>query len=125
MVSEHAPTCPNCGAPQPAKREWTGYGYEYKSKIQAFGLPLIHVSFKYSPNRMPVVAKGVIAIGQFSIGYLSIGQFAVGIFTVAQFGIGLMTLAQFAIGVYVVAQFAFGYTGIGLFSFFLESLLLR
>lgn len=47
------------------------------------GLPLLHVSFKYRPNRMPVPARGIIAIG----------QFAYGVFTLSQFGIGMVSVS--------------------------------
>lgn len=64
------------------------------------GLPLLHISFKYRPNRVPVPAKGVIAIG----------QFACGIITVSQFGIGVVSISQFTIAGYALAQFAFAYS---------------
>jgi hypothetical protein len=64
------------------------------------GLPLLHISFKYRPNRIPVPAKGVIAIG----------QFACGIFTISQFGIGLVSVSQFTIAGFALAQFAFAYS---------------
>ena len=99
-VSEDALACPSCGAPHPAKAKWDGYGYEYKSPVMIFGLPLIHISFKYRPNRVPVVARGVIAIGQFGVGLI----------TIAQFGIGLISISQFTIAVFALAQFAFAYS---------------
>ena len=64
-ISEQALACPNCGAPYPAKEKWDGWGFEYKSEATIMGLPLLHISFKYRPNRMPVPAKGIISIGQF------------------------------------------------------------
>ena len=67
-ISEQAITCPHCGAPYPAREKWDGWGFEYKSKLIFWGLPFLHISFKYRPNRMPVVAKGIIAIGQFAYG---------------------------------------------------------
>jgi hypothetical protein len=99
-VSENAPLCPNCGAPQPAKKEWNGWGFEYKSKTTFGSLPLLHISFKYTPNMLPVVAKGVIAIG----------QFAVGIITIAQFGVGLACLSQFSIGIWAIGQFCLAWS---------------
>ena len=41
-VSHQATQCPHCGAPYPAKPDWDGYGYEYKSKTTIFGIPLVH-----------------------------------------------------------------------------------
>jgi hypothetical protein len=99
-ISEDAMSCPNCGAPFPAKEKWDGWGFEYKSKATIAGLPLLHISFKYKPNRVPVPAKGVIAIGQFACGF----------FTISQFGIGVISVSQFTIAGYALAQFAFAYS---------------
>lgn len=93
-------SCPNCGAPFPWKEIWDGWGFEYKSHTQILGLPLLHISFKYRANRVPVPARGVIAIG----------QFAYGLITLSQFGIGLVSISQFTIAFYALAQFAFAYS---------------
>ena len=42
QVSEQALSCPHCGAPYPARAQWDGWGYEYKSKAKLLGLPLVH-----------------------------------------------------------------------------------
>ena len=99
-VSEQALACPHCGAPYPAQEKWDGWGYEYKSQAEFMGLPLVHISFKYRPNRRPVVARGVFAIG----------QFACGIFTLSQFGIGVVSVSQFTVAGFAVAQFALAYS---------------
>jgi len=104
QVSEQAVACPQCGAPFPAREKWDGYGFEYKSKATLFGLPLLHVSFKYRPNKVPVVAKGIIAIGQFACGILTISQFGIGVFSVSQFTVAGYALAQFAIAYSLIAQ---------------------
>jgi len=104
-VSEQAVVCPSCGAPYPAREKWDGWGYEYKSEAMLLGLPLLHISFKYRPNRRPVVAKGVIAIGQFGIGLITIAQFGIGIISISQFAIGAFALAQFALAYSLIAQF--------------------
>lgn len=109
-VSEQAVACPNCGAPFPAKEKWDGRGFEYKSEAAIAGLPLLHISFKFRPNRVPVPAKGVIAIG----------QFAVGIFTLSQFGIGVVSISQFTIAGYALAQFAFAYALIAQFGIYIH-----
>lgn len=105
QVSEQAPLCPNCGAPRPAIQDWSGWGFEYKSKAEILGLPLVHVSFKFSPNFMPVPAKGIIAIGQFGLGVVNISQFGVGVFSLSQFTISAFAVAQFGIAYSLVAQF--------------------
>jgi hypothetical protein len=93
-------TCPNCGAPFPAKDKWDGWGFEYKSSATILGLPLLHISFKYRPNYLPVPARGVIAIGQFASGNV----------TVSQFGLGVISISQFTVAGYALAQFAFAYS---------------
>ncbi len=103
-VSEQAFACPQCGAPYPAKEQWDGWGFEYKTDAAIMGLPLVHISFKYRPNRMPVPAKGVIAIGQFAIGVVTISQFGIGIVSVGQFTLAGFALAQFATAYSLIAQ---------------------
>ena len=98
-VSEKAYSCPHCGAPYPAREKWDGWGFEYKSSIVVFGIPLIHISFKYRPNKVPVVAKGIIAIGQFGVGFINISQI----------GVGFISLSQITVAVYALAQLAFAY----------------
>ena len=97
--------CPKCGAPFPAREKWDGWGFEYKSKAAFFGLPLLHISFKYRNNRMPVVAKGIVAMGQFGCGVVTISQFGVGLFSVSQFTVAGYALAQFALAYSLIAQF--------------------
>jgi hypothetical protein len=109
-ISEQAMACPHCGAPFPAREKWDGFGFEYKSKLAFFGWPLLHISFKYRPNRMPVPAKGIIAIGQFACGGL----------VLSQFGMGLVSISQFTVAGYAVAQFAIAYSLIAQFGLYLS-----
>ena len=97
-ISLDAYACPHCGAPHPARETWDGRGFEYKSRLAIAGWPLLHISFKYR-NRRPVVARGVIAIGQFACGLVCISQFGIGLVSVSQFTIAGYALAQF--GLYV------------------------
>ena len=103
-ISEQAVFCPSCGAPYPGRDKWDGWGFEYKSEATLLGLPILHVSFKYRPNRRPVPAKGVIAIGQFAYGVVTISQFGVGVFSVSQFTVAGFALAQMAIAYSLIAQ---------------------
>lgn len=115
-ISEQAVSCPQCGAPYPAREEWDGPGFEYKSKLSLLGLPLVHISFKYRPNRRPVVAKGIIAIGQFACGIITISQFGIGVFSVSQFTVSVFAVAQFAAAYSLIAQFGvYIHQGHGLF----------
>jgi hypothetical protein len=103
-VAEDAHACPGCGAPYPAREKWDGWGYEYKSAFEIAGLPFIHISFKYRPNRMPVPAKGIIAIGQFASGVLVISQFGIGVFSLSQFTVAGWALAQIGAAYALIAQ---------------------
>ncbi len=75
-----------------------------------FGLPLLHISFKYRANRVPVPARGIFAIG----------QFACGIFTLSQCGIGLVSVSQFTIAGFALAQFAAAYSLIAQFGLYIH-----
>jgi len=103
-VSEQAISCPKCGAPYPARETWDGWGFEYKSKATLAGLPWVHISFKYRPNRRPVPARGIIAIGQFACGVLTISQFGIGAVCISQFAVAGYALAQFAAALRLIAQ---------------------
>ncbi len=103
-ISEQAIACPQCGAPFPAKEEWDGWGFEYKSKTSFFGFPLLHISFKYRPTRRPVPARGVIAIGQFACGLITVSQFGIGVVSISQFTIAGYALAQCALAYSLIAQ---------------------
>jgi hypothetical protein len=103
-VSDQALACPSCGAPYPARARFDGLGFEYRSPVVLAGLPLLHVSFKYRPNRLPVVARGWIAVGQFAIGGLTVSQFGIGLVSVSQFTLAGFALAQFGIAWSLVAQ---------------------
>lgn len=105
QISEQAWVCPQCGAPYPARESWDGWGYEYKSKLSLAGLPLVHISFKYRPNRRPVVARGIIAIGQFGCGVVCISQFGIGVVSISQFTVAGFAIAQFAVAYSLIAQF--------------------
>ena len=115
-ISEQALACPQCGAPFPAKVQWNGWGFEYKSQVSIGILPLVHIAFKYKPNRFPVVAKGVIAIGQFAVGVFTISQFGVGVISISQMTVAVFALAQIAIAYSLIAQFGlYIHEGHGLF----------
>ena len=112
-ISTDAPLCPHCGAPYPWKENWDGYGWEWKSKATIGSLPLVHISFKYKKNKMPVVAKGVIAIGQFSQGIFSISQFGISLIGIHQFGIAALVVGQFVVGGVGLCQFGILWQGMG------------
>ena len=89
--------------------------FEYRSKQEINGWPLIHIKLGTHPETgRPLVAKGVVAIGNIAFGIVSIGAAAFGIVTVAAFGLGIVSLASLAIGIVALGAFALGYEhGIG------------
>ncbi len=110
-LSDKAKSCPQCGHPM---RIWRSF--EYKSQIELSGWPLVHIAFgRDKKTGKLLVAKGVIAIGQFAIGLITIAQFGVGfLFGFGQFVGGIIAIGQGAIGIYFGAgQLATGMTAIG------------
>ncbi len=114
-VSLKAKFCPGCGAPYPAKKEWDGTGFEWKSTKTFYGYPLVHIAFGKNAEGKFRVAKGIIAIGQFAIGLITFAQFGIGvIFGFGQFIFGLSAISQFAFSIlFGIGQFAIGYVAIG------------
>jgi hypothetical protein len=129
-VSVDAFSCPVCGAPRPADQKWNGWGYEWKSKAEIGGWPLVHVAVGLTKERKLRVAKGIIAIGLFGVGLVTIalvgvgllfamgmvvcgitavGQIAVG----ALFGMGQITTGYVAIGQIAMGKYALGQVGVG------------
>jgi len=96
-VSDQALACPHCGYPIRG-----GYGYEYRSERQLFGLPLVHI---VSGNRIDPatgklrVAKGIIAIGPIAIGGLALGGSAIGVVSFGGAALGLIAVGGAAVGV--------------------------
>ena len=55
------------------------WGYEYQSRTELFGLPLVHIN--QGPNMrtgLPRVARGIIALGNIAIGFFAVGGIAMG-----------------------------------------------
>ena len=102
--STGATTCPHCGSPLPVRAPGDGWGYEYQSSARLLGLPVVHISFRYRANRAPVVARGVLAIGQFACGIITFAQFGVGVVSISQFTVAAFAIAQFAAAYSLVAQ---------------------
>jgi hypothetical protein len=95
------------------RRAW---GFEWRTKAQLFGLPLVCVAVGRDPETRKLrVARGIIAIGQFAIGVVTVAQFGVGVlFGLGQFMLGSVVVAQFAGGaLFGLGQFASGYIAIG------------
>lgn len=94
-------------------------GYQWRSKTEFLGWPLVHIAFgRERETGKFLIARGIIAVGQFAVGVIAVGQFAIGLaFALAQFAVGTFAVAQFALGlVFGLGQFATGIVAIGQFS---------
>ena len=124
-ISEKAIACPKCGKPLNLAdltyiTSRLRRGFEWKSKKEVFGWPLVHIAIgRNKKTGKLLVARGIIAIGQFAIGVVTIAQFGIGIlFGFGQFMGGLVAIGQFALGLYFgLGQFATGSIAIGQFAF--------
>ena len=125
-ISEKAAICPKCGhlmkplanLERVARRYWRGY--EWRTKAQIFGWPLIHIAVgRNEETGRLMVAKGIIAIGQFGIGIITIAEFGIGVlFGLGQFVGGIFSIGQFALGIiFAFGQFACGITAVGQIAF--------
>ena len=58
--------------------------FEFRSGVEINGWPLIHINIGTNPGTgQPLVAKGVVAIGNIAFGVVSIGGAAFGVVTLA------------------------------------------
>jgi hypothetical protein len=114
-----ARACPHCGALHPARRDWNGEGYEWKSQLTWMGSPLVHVAFGMDRAGRPRTARGVVAIGQRAVGFVAVGILAGGVvsFGLVSLGIfagGVVSIgAVVACGVNAMAPVAIGVTAFG------------
>lgn len=84
--------------------------FKYRSRGEINGWPLIHINLGTDPETgQPLVAKGVIAIGNIAVGIVSIGAVAFGVVTLAGFGLGIVSLAGISTGIVALGAIALGY----------------
>ena len=119
-VASEVPKCKKCGALWPANHEWSGEGYDWKSRGTWLGYPLVHVAFGSNARGRPRTARGIVAIGQRAIGAVALGIVASGFISIGVVSCGVLSLGVVsfglacALGVNAVAPFAIGVTAIGI-----------
>jgi hypothetical protein len=120
-IPEGVNDCPSCGAPLILGRHLSGImmrpnmGFEYKTKTEIHGWPLVHVAFGRDEQGRFRIAKGIIAVGQFGIGLITFAQLGLGvIFGFGQLMGGLIAIGQVAPAVFFgIGQFTTGHVAIG------------
>lgn len=85
-----------------------GLGYEYKSGITIFGLPLVHIASGVDEQGRPRIARGIIALGNIAIGVLAFGGIAVGGLTFGGMSVGLVCIGGLAVGGVALGGLAVG-----------------
>ncbi len=93
--------------------------YEYISKTELFGLPLVHINFGLGMYR----AKGIFAFGNVATGLCSFGLLSLGILSFGLLSLGLLAFGSVAVGLLFgagavgIGAIAFGGVAIGIMSF--------
>lgn len=92
-------------------------GFEYKSRVSIFGIPLVHIHFGklfhvgVFPYNNACVAKGIFAAGDLAVGVVSFGAASFGIISLGGAAIGLLS-----VGIVAVGALAFGFSSIGIYA---------
>lgn len=88
----------------------SGYwGYEYRSKSEFLGLPLVHIAQGVDPTTgRPRVAKGIFAMGNIALGVVAVGGISIGGLTFGGVSLGLAALGGVAIGGVALGGMALG-----------------
>jgi hypothetical protein len=86
-----------------------GWGYEYKSSITIFGLPLVHIASGVDEQTgRPRIARGIIALGNIAVGVLAFGGIALGGLTFGGMSVGLVCIGGMAVGGIALGGMAVG-----------------
>ncbi|MEW6305780.1 MAG: sigma-70 family RNA polymerase sigma factor, partial [Verrucomicrobiota bacterium] len=101
-------------APQNALRAGS-WSYEYRSRIELLGLPLVHVLFGPAPAgylTLPV-AKGWIAVGARACGLIAVGSMALGGIAIGGVAVGGIAFSGLAVGLLAIGGLSLGAWSIG------------
>ena len=90
-----------------------GWTYAYDSSVKMFGLPLFSVRFAFGRHMRikDCTARGIIAIGNFSVGIVSLGIISLGVLS-----LGIIALGGLAVGVVALGYLALCVSGMGVYA---------
>jgi predicted Ser/Thr protein kinase len=75
------------------------FGFEYRSKTELFGLPLLHIAMGVDLRTgKKRIAKGIVAIGETAKGVFAFGALAIGVVAFGGLSIGIISLGGLALG---------------------------
>lgn len=96
-----------------------GVGFEWRTRTEYYGYPLVSVAFGRNGRGGMRVAKGWLAIGQFAFGLITFAQIGVGVlFGFGQVILGITAISQVAVTLLLgIGQLATGYVAIGQLAF--------
>ena len=86
-----------------------GWGFEYKSNITIFGLPLVHIASGVDEQTgRPRIARGIFALGNIAVGVVALGGIALGGLTLGGLSVGLICIGGMAVGGIALGGMAVG-----------------